>query len=143
MLLRLLLITPSPSFNQLMNQVLDEALELTGLDAVLHDVSSLDKAAARLNLKSDDVILLDWDSAGSKTPALVRQILTADPRLRLVVMLPFTNRQYRREVWEAGACHGIPKTHVDQEWMATVLCIMQRAMERENRVLQGSIPTGY
>ena len=135
MLLRLLLITPSPAFHDLFSRVLDKALELTGLEAVLHAVPDLEQLETRLALDADDVIFLDWDSAGSETPNLVRHILTAQPRLRLVAMLPFSHRQYRREVWEAGACNGIPKEHVDQEWMATVLCIMQRAMEREQRNL--------
>jgi len=43
--------------------------------------------------------------------------------------------QYRRQVWCAGACNGIPKEYMDQEWFSTVLCIMHRAMEREAKLL--------
>ncbi|MDJ0756447.1 MAG: hypothetical protein QNJ45_23140 [Ardenticatenaceae bacterium] len=136
MTIRLLLVTPHHSFESLMNKVLDTALELTGLDAVLNTVFDLSELRERVDSQLDDVILLDWDMVQAETPALVKEVLTTDPRLRLVAMLPLSNRQYRQKVWAAGACNGIPKEHVDQEWMATVLCIMQRAMEREARLLQ-------
>lgn len=136
MTIRLLLVTPNADFVTLMTRVLDTALELTGLDAVLNSVSDVAGLQARVDQQVDDVILLDWDVAQADTPQLVRHVLTEDPRLRLVAMLPLSNRQYRQKVWAAGACNGIPKEHVDQEWMATVLCIMQRAMEREARLLQ-------
>ncbi|MCB0035826.1 MAG: response regulator transcription factor [Anaerolineales bacterium] len=83
----------------------------------------------------DDVILLDWELAQEDTPELVSQILDSNPQLRVVAMLPLNNRQYRQRVWEAGACNGIPKEHMDQEWLATVLCLMTRAIQREQKIL--------
>ena len=136
MAIRLLLVTPHNSFATLIERVLKVTLELTGLEAEMIAVFSQNELDTRLSNDIDDVILLDWDLARSKTPELVKQILTDNPRLRLVAMLPLSNRQYRQMVWEAGACNGIPKEHVDQEWMATVLCIMQRAIEREARLLR-------
>ena len=77
------------------------------------------------------MILLDWDLVQSDTPKLVKDILAANPQLRVVVLLPQSSRQYRQLVWDAGACNGIPKEYMDQEWLSTVLCIMHRAMQRE------------
>jgi hypothetical protein len=89
----------------------------------------------------DDIILLDWQLAGPQTPALVRDMLVRDPLLRVVTLLPEHQRQYRQLVWDAGACNGIPKEHIDQEWLSTVLCLMHRAMQREARFLE-KVPEG-
>jgi DNA-binding NarL/FixJ family response regulator len=91
---------------------------------------------ARVDAHQDDIILLDWQVAGAQTPALVREILQRNPLLRVVALLPEHQRQYRQLVWDAGACNGIPKEHMDQEWLSTVLCIMHRAMQREARFLE-------
>jgi hypothetical protein len=52
-----------------------------------------------------------------------------------VALLPQSYRQYRREVWQAGACSSIAKENMEQEWLSSVLCIMHRAMEREARLI--------
>ena len=136
MLIRLLLATTNPEFVQLMQGVLDSALQLVCLDVVLAVTSDRSTLLDRVGRGVDDVVLLDWEIDQGETPHLVSEILKTNPKMRVVAMLPLSHRQYRQLVWDAGACNGIPKEHVDQEWMATVLCIMQRAMEREHRLLQ-------
>lgn len=138
MKIRVLLATPHSDFVALMQNVLDSALKLVKLDVNMEAVNSKEALFGRSTQEMDDVILLDWDIDRSRTPELVRELLALNPKLRVVAMLPLTHRQYRQKVWDAGACNGIPKEHVDQEWMATVLCIMQRAMEREARLLQNA-----
>ena len=91
---------------------------------------------ARVDAHQDDIILLDWQVGGSQTPALVRDILSRNSLLRVVALLPEHQRQYRQLVWDAGACNGIPKEHIDQEWLSTVLCLMYRAMQREAKFLE-------
>ena len=66
----------------------------------------------------------------------MRALLVRNPRLRIVALLPQSYRQYRQQVWEAGACTSIPHEHMDQEWLSSILCVMHRAMEREARLLQ-------
>ena len=85
---------------------------------------------ARVDAELDDVILLDWHLVEAQTPELVRAILQRKPRLRIVVLLPQGYRQYRKSVWEASL-HSIPQEHMDQEWLSSILCVMQRAMQRE------------
>ncbi len=51
--------------------------------------------------------------------------------MRIVALLPQSYRQYRHSVWEAGACSSIPKENIDQEWLSSILCVMQRSMQRE------------
>jgi DNA-binding NarL/FixJ family response regulator len=119
-----------------MHSILSSALCLTPLDVQFSEVTDRTALLARLDQDVDDVVLLDWQIAEAATPALVEEILQRCPRLRVVVLLPQSSRQYRRLVWEAGACNGIPKEFMDQEWLSTVLCIMHRAMEREKKLLQ-------
>jgi DNA-binding NarL/FixJ family response regulator len=120
----------------LMHATLDSALCLTPLEVQIAEARTCAELLARVDADQDDIILLDWQVAGAQTPALVRDILNRNPLLRVVALLPEHQRQYRQLVWDAGACNGIPKEHMDQEWLSTVLCIMHRAMQREARYLE-------
>lgn len=136
MLLRLLFAVPDQPTEATMHSVLAAALELTPFEVTVATVHSRDALAHRLQAGLDDIVLLDWGIAEDTTPALVTSLLRAHPRLRIVALLPEHQRQYRCKVWDAGACNGIPKEYMDQEWLSTVLCIMHRAMEREAKLLQ-------
>lgn len=136
LLMRVVIASPDESFMKVMESVLDSALCLTPLDVSVTGVHTRDDLYDRVEADLDDIILLDWQIAGSETPQLVQGILQCNPRLRLVALLPESYRQYRQQVWAAGACNGIPKEYVDQEWLSTVLCIMHRAMQREARLLK-------
>lgn len=129
--MHLLFAVPEPGSLDLMHSILGSALCLTPLSVSAAEARTLGELCARVEAKMDDVILLDWDMVQAETPKLVKEILEKNPNLRVVVLLPESSRQYRRLVWEAGACNGIPKEFMDQEWLSTVLCIMHRAMERE------------
>ena len=68
---------------------------------------------------------------------MVYQALPAqrtNPRLRSIALLPQSYRQYRKQVWQAGACSSIAKENMEQEWFSSVLCIMHRAMQREAKL---------
>jgi len=119
-----------------MYSILDSALCLTPLTVSFTETRTLSELCARVEEKLDDVIFLDWDMVEADTPQLVKDMLAANPLLRVVVLLPQSSRQYRKLVWEAGACNGIPKEFMDQEWLSTVLCIMHRAIERESKYLE-------
>ncbi|MCB0197660.1 MAG: hypothetical protein KDJ65_37290 [Anaerolineae bacterium] len=130
-MLRLLIATPDEKSLSLIYSILDSALYLTPFEVTSDEVDTYTALKDRIEKKCDDVLVLDWQMKGSETPRLVTELLQYNPRLRVVVLLPEHYRQYRRLIWEAGACNGIPKEHMDQEWLSTVLCIMYRAMERE------------
>jgi DNA-binding NarL/FixJ family response regulator len=132
---RLILAVPDAEGLDLMHTLLASALELNPLDVVVSEVRSPGELMGRVRQNADDVVLLDWQLGESGTPQLVREILNANPRLRVITLLPLSLRQYRREVWSAGACSGIPKEHMDQEWMSCVLCLMHRAIEREAKLI--------
>jgi DNA-binding NarL/FixJ family response regulator len=132
--IRLLFATPDAASLRLFEAVLASALELTPLDIHVEHASSSPTVLSRARQDADDVVLLDWLLAQQETSALIRKMLATNPRLRIVTILPLGYRQYRAECWQAGACTGIAKEHMDQEWMSSVLCIMRRAMEREARL---------
>lgn len=136
MIIRMLLAIPAIEEVALLHSILDSALDLTCLDVATAEVYNRQALIKRVVADEDDVILLDWDIAHEQTPDLVREILTVNRRLRIVVLLPLSHRQYRQSVWDAGACNGIPRDHMDQEWLSTLLCLMQRAIERETRILE-------
>ena len=134
--MRLLFAASDQESLNLMHATLDSALCLTPLEVQIAEARTCSQLLARIDAYQDDIILLDWQLAGAQTPALVREILQRNPLLRVVALLPEHQRQYRQLVWDAGACNGIPKEHMDQEWLSTVLCIMHRAMQREARYLE-------
>jgi DNA-binding NarL/FixJ family response regulator len=136
MLMRVLFAAADDESLNLMYSTLDSALCLTPLAVQIAEARSCAEVLARVEAYQDDIILLDWQIASAQTPAFVRDILNRDPLLRVVALLPEHQRQYRQLVWDAGACNGIPKEHMDQEWLSTVLCIMQRSMQREARYLE-------
>lgn len=132
--IRLLFATPDPDSQALLNSLLTSALELTPLNVSVAYANTQDGLLARANAGADDVVVLDWLMAKSATAALVTQLLAANPQLRVVTLLPESYRQYRKQVWQAGACSSIAKENMEQEWFSSVLCIMHRAMQREARL---------
>lgn len=133
-MIRVLFASPDPDSSTLFDAILQTALGMTPLDIAATHAPDLDDLLRRIDARQVDVVVLDWLMAQEGTPDLVRQILQRNPQLRVVALLPLTYRQYRREVWQAGACSSIAKEHIDQEWLSSVLCIMQRAMQREAQI---------
>ena len=129
--MRLLLATPDSEMLALMRSLLDAAMCLVPLDVCAEAVADQEALLQRAALHCDDVILLDWQLAGGGSPDLVRAIFKANPRARVVALLPDQLRQYRQRIWDAGACSSIPTERLDQEWLSSALCIMSRAMARE------------
>ncbi|MBI3957279.1 MAG: response regulator transcription factor [Chloroflexi bacterium] len=136
MKMRLIFAIPEGDALHLMRTLLASALQLNPLAVEVAEVSTLDDLMARVEADTDDIVLLDWLLADARTPEVVAEILARNPKLRVVALLPLAYRQYRHQVWCAGACNGIPKEYMDQEWLSTVLCLMHRAMEREARILK-------
>ncbi len=135
MTIRVLLAGPNPNSLDLQRVLLDASTNLVCFRVQSSSAATVEALWARVDADLDDVILLDWQLVEAQTPELVRAILQRKPRLRIVALLPQGYRQYRKSVWEAGACSSIPQEHMDQEWLSTVLCLMHRSIEREQRIL--------
>jgi len=61
-------------------------------------------------------VLLDWEIAVDATPQFVDEMCRHAPGLRILVMLPASEPQYRAAIWHAGARPGIPRDRMDGEW---------------------------
>lgn len=148
MTIRILLAIPTEECLALLHSLLDEALHLICFDLVTAEVRTqqalFDRIDAGLQHDAEavDVVLLDWDLGEDETPFFVQELLARNPRLRVIVLLPHHLRQYRDRVWAAGACNSMPKEHMDQEWLSSILCVMFRAMQREAK-LRAELQTQY
>jgi DNA-binding NarL/FixJ family response regulator len=140
MAIRILLAIPTAACLELLHSLLDEALHLICFDLATAEVRTHQALLARIDAglaneaENVDVILLDWQLVDQETPNLVRELLARNPRLRIIALLPHHLRQYRELVWNAGACNSMPKEHMDQEWLSSILCVMFRAMQREAKL---------
>jgi DNA-binding NarL/FixJ family response regulator len=131
MKLRLVIAAPDADSIDLYRSLLESALDLLPLDIEARYVTSRAELTREVAAHEADAMLLDWLLAGPETPAYARELIALDPRLRTIIVMPLHLRQYRACVWDAGACVGVPKEHLDQEWLLSMLCLMNRAMERE------------
>jgi DNA-binding NarL/FixJ family response regulator len=134
MSMQLLIAAPDTESIELYDRLLDRALRLLPLDIAVSHVTTRADLTARAVAQAGDVLILDWLLAGAETPDYLRQLLAFHPRLRTLVVMPLDLRQYRACLWQAGACVGLPKEHLDHEWLLSMLCLMNRAMAREERV---------
>ncbi|MBI2216872.1 MAG: hypothetical protein HYU51_06200 [Candidatus Rokubacteria bacterium] len=133
MAIRLLIGAADQDSLELYAILLDSALRLLPLDVVARYVRGRQEITERVTAGETDVLLLDWSVANADTVDYVRGLLAADRRLRTIIAMPSHMRQYRTCLWEAGACVGLPTEHLDQEWLLSMLCLITRAMEREDR----------
>jgi hypothetical protein len=130
--MRLVIAAPDAESIALYRSLLDSAIRLLPLDIGARVVTTRE---ALLQQAADaDAVLLDWLLAGADTPDYLGELRLLNPSLRTIVVMPLALRQYRTCLWDAGACVGLPKEHLDQEWLLSMLCLMNRAMEREQRV---------
>lgn len=131
---RLLIAAPDTDSLELYRSLLESALRLLPLDIAVDYVTTRAKLVERVAAGEADVLLLDWVLAGAETPAYLQDLVKLNPGLRTIVSMPLQLRQYRQCLWEAGACVGLPKEYLDQEWLLSMLCLINRAMEREARL---------
>ncbi len=134
MKIHLLVATTQEETGNLLQSLIKEALLLVPLELEQTTIKTPEELCCRVKQEQDDLLLLDWSLAGPETPALVRQILETNLKIRVIAILPLQLRQYRQYLWEAGACTSIPLEHLDQEWLSSVLCMVRRSMQREARL---------
>lgn len=132
--IKVLFATTDPHSLELLHSLLKSATNLICLDVAAESITAPQALIERVATGQDDVVFLDWVMAEAETPALVATLVQHNPQIRTVVLLPLHYRQYREKVWAAGACNSIPKEHMDQEWLSSILCVMYRAMQRERKL---------
>ena len=133
--IRVLFASPDIETLNLLRTVMESARELVCFDVSVSEARTREEMLHAVGEYTIDVVLLDWSMASDRTPVLVAEILDHNPKMRVVALLPLIYRQYRELVWQAGACNSIPKEHMEQEWLSSILCVMFRAMQREARLI--------
>lgn len=133
---RLLIAAPDQDSLDLYRSLLDSALQLLPLDLAAQYLAAPEALTQAVAAQTADVLLLDWQLAGADTPRYLGELIKLHPQLRTIVIAPLHLRQYRQCLWEAGACVGLPKEYLDQEWLLSMLCLINRAIEREARLRQ-------
>lgn len=133
---RLLVAAPDPESLGLYRDLIDSAEALLPLGFATEFVDSRDLLTQRIGARAADVLLYDWELTGADTPDYMRELIALDPKLRTIIIMPLALRQYRLCLWQAGVCVGLPKEHLDQEWLLSMLCLVTRAMQREERLLK-------
>jgi DNA-binding NarL/FixJ family response regulator len=139
MKIRLLIATPDTESKNLLHSLVNAAMQMVPLDIEISDANKISELVIRSVDQLDDLLLLDWQLAGAETPNHLRDLLALNPKLRVIALLPLQLRQYRQCLWQVGACSSIPKEYLDQEWLLSVLCLISRAMEREERLRESLV----
>jgi DNA-binding NarL/FixJ family response regulator len=134
MTFRLLVAEKDPEFCRTLLEVSRTVVDLLPIDLSVRDARSMAQVRTDVTGWQADAVLLDWNIADHDTPAFIKELQTLSPGLRVLTLLPASVIEYRRTVWEAGACASIPRDRLDPEWLATAVCIMTRAMQREARL---------
>lgn len=135
--IHLLIAVPDPISQELMITLLDAARQMSPIQVEASQAVTQEDLVQRVAKKIDDVVFLDWQLAEAGTPDLAGELMRINPKIRIVVLLPFQLRQYRQCLWETGICSCMPKEHLDQEWLCSVLCLINQSMEREARLATG------
>jgi DNA-binding NarL/FixJ family response regulator len=127
----LLMAERDAEFRRTLAEMMDVVRAILPVDLEVREASSAPETRAALTDWRPDALLLDWNVAAEGTVAFVRELQDLAPGIRIMVMLPEAAGEYRRAVWAAGACAGLPRDRLDAECFAAALCIMQRAKHRE------------
>ena len=133
---RLLVAAPDVESLNLYRELIASAEALLPLGFATEFVDGRDVLTQRIGARAADVLLYDWELTGAETPDYMRELIALDPKLRTIIIMPLALRQYRLCLWQAGVCVGLPKEHLDQEWLLSMLCLVTRAMQREERLLK-------
>ena len=94
------------------------------------------KGAYSLVALTPDALMADWSLVPGQTLAAIKALVAEQPELRVLLLLPDVRREYREAAWGAGACACVPRDRIDPEWLQAMLCVMNRAKEREARLRQ-------
>ncbi len=134
MTFRVLVAAGNTEFRTTLHELTDTALDLLPIGIEVEETSSLAQTRERLVAWSPDALVLDWSLVSADVPGTLRSLQIEHPDLRVLLLLPGAGREYRAAAWSAGACACVPRDRVDPEWLQAMLCVMNRAKEREARI---------
>src|SRR2546425_3240635 len=83
----------------------DQSVDLIGA------VQTAEEAIQACKTKRPDIVLMDIDLPGMDGIEATRQLLQADPELRVIVVTAFHGKEMVTRAIEAGASGFVPKNH--------------------------------
>lgn len=134
MAFRILIAAGNTDFRQALRELTDAARGLLPMALEVEEAASIADARDRLVAFSPDALMLDWTLIPAGALATVRGLVAEHPELRVLLLLPDTRIEYREAAWSVGACACVPRERIDPEWLQAILCVMNRAKEREMRI---------
>jgi DNA-binding NarL/FixJ family response regulator len=131
---RILIAAGNDDFRTSLREVAGTACGLMPIAVSVGEAASIREAREHIASTPPDALLIDWSIVAEDTLAAVRGLLADYPELRVMVLLPDARREYREAAWTVGACACVPRDRIDAEWLQAILCVMNRAKEREARI---------
>ncbi len=132
--LRVLVAAGDERFRGALGELAEASRSLLPTQIEVEQVSSLEAVRERLGARAPDVLILDWYLAAADVLTAIQELAQEYPGLRTLVLLPDSGREYREAAWNAGACACVPRDRIDPEWLQAILCVMNRAKEREEKI---------
>ena len=128
---------PDTESQDMMRTLVEATRQLIPYRLVINQVGSKEELIQKITAEQADVLFLDWQIAGSATPDLTCQLAQLNPKLRIIILLPFQIRQYQQYLLGTGVCSCLPKDRLDQEWLCTILCLIYQGMQYERHLIGG------
>jgi DNA-binding NarL/FixJ family response regulator len=136
MAFRILIAAGNPDYLASLRQLTEAARAFLPIHLEVVEARTLDETRRRLADATPDALMADWSLVPEQTLAAIKALVAEQPELRVLLLLPDVRREYREAAWSAGACACVPRDRIDPEWLQAMLCVMNRAKEREARLRQ-------
>ncbi len=138
MAFRILIAAGNPDYLASLRELTDAARAFLPIGLEVVEAGTIDETRARLADSAPDALMADWSLVPLNAWNAIRALVAEHPDLRVLLLLPDVGREYREAAWGAGACACVPRDRVDPEWLQAMLCVMNRAKEREARIRRGA-----
>ena len=109
----------------------DQSVDLIGA------VQTAEEAIQACKTKRPDIVLMDIDLPGMDGIEATRQLLQADPELRVIVVTAFHGKEMVTRAIEAGASGFVPKNHAADE----LVQVIRRVASGEMVVVTSDLPS--
>ena len=134
MAFRILIAAGNPEYRTSLRELADATRGFLPIGLEVEEAASIAETQERLRTWSPDALMVDWSLVPEGVLGAIRSVVAEHPELRILLLLPDVRHEYREAAWAVGACACVPRERIDPEWLQAILCVMNRAKEREMRI---------
>jgi DNA-binding NarL/FixJ family response regulator len=134
MAFRILLAAGNADYLKSLNELTTVACGLLPMRIEVEETTSVAGLRQRLAAGAPDALVVDWSLAPADLLATVGSLTAKQPEMRVLLLIPDVGLEYREAAWGVGVCACVPRDRIDPEWLQAMLCVMNRAKEREARI---------